>query len=103
MTAWSLAAGKLRSARRTDTTFVAPDAIGAILGPLPPPSARPVACTHALLDARAFWDARLAQHAAGARGGGPIRLWMATGEGVKPALGWMCLEDSTDGDDAAWW
>ena len=103
MTAWSLAAGKLRSARRTDTTFVAPDAIGAILGPLPPPSARPVACTHALLDARAFWDARLAQHAAGARGGGPIRLWMATGEGVKPALGWMCLEDSADGDDAAWW
>jgi hypothetical protein len=107
MTAWRQAAGQLRSARHADApdpaTWVSLKPIGAILGPLPPPSARPVACTHALMDAHAFWTARVSQHAAGARGGGPIRLLMATGEGVKPALAWLCVEDSADGDDTAWW
>ena len=108
MTAWRQAAGQLRSARHTDdqpdlAAWVSLEPIGAILGPLPPPSARPVACTHALMEAHAFWNARSAQHAAGARGGGPVRLWMSTGEGVKPALAWLCLEDSADGDDTAWW
>jgi POPLD (NUC188) domain len=110
MEVWGRAAGRGRAGPKIATekpdAWATPDAIGAVLHPLPPPNALPWASVHALVDAAAFWAARLAQHQTGGRGGGPVPMWLApatSGDGsIIAVLAQLCLEDSVEGDDASW-
>jgi len=96
-----------RAARGGAAPPAAPDqppCVGALLPPLPPPNARPTAGVCGLLRAAHFWSAWVGQRAAGGRGGGPVRLWLAPAAGgaLRPALAWLCCEEGRGGEDE-WW
>ena len=79
-------------------------AVGGILPPLPPPSARPAAGACGLVRAAAVWRARVAQHSVGGRSGGSVRLWLAPAAGgpLRPVEAMLCVEEGAGGEDVFW-